>query len=105
MIYFVTCPEANAVKIGITSGTPYRLLSRVSTMQTGCPLRLELAAVQDGYLEEEKVLLARFADDRIHGEWFRLTEELQTYIDAQDTPPIVERRPYTLRTRSPRWAA
>lgn len=88
MIYFVLCREANAVKIGFTSEVLTRLLyKRVSIIQGGCPLRLELVRVRDGYLEDERELHARFAASQIHGEWFNLTAELQQYMDECDRPP------------------
>jgi hypothetical protein len=87
MIYFVACREADAVKIGICSA---RVHKRVSMLQVGCPLRLELMGVQDGYTEEERELLKRFAAHRIHGEWFRLTDEIREYAAtlSMPAPPV-----------------
>lgn len=89
MIYFVLCREASAVKIGHTQtrGIAHILHKRVSMLQSGCPLRLELICVREGCLEEEREIHARFAGSQIHGEWFRLTGELQKYMDGCEVPP------------------
>jgi hypothetical protein len=88
VIYFVACPEANAVKIGICWDNLNQLYSRLSTLQTSCPLRLNLLAVErDGHREEEAVLHGRFAHLRIHGEWFRLADELLEFVSSLQPPP------------------
>lgn len=84
MIYFVACPQANAVKIGaMWGGNPYH---RLMTLQVGCPFDLELLAVCDGGDKAEAALHDRFAEHRIRGEWFRLTDELRAHI-AQFSKP------------------
>lgn len=80
-VYFVTCREANAVKIG-SSLEPH---GRLREIQLGCPIKLKLEAMLPGSHAEEHALHARFADDRIHGEWFRLTEMIEAIIAAN--PP------------------
>jgi hypothetical protein len=96
VIYFITCPEANAVKIGVTYGVLGRAFTRLGTMQSGCPLKLELAVVIDGDSADERAFHQQFADARIHGEWFRLTDELRDFISRYD-PPV---KPYG--TKPPR---
>lgn len=105
MIYFIACPEANAIKIGIVAGGDYHLFKRLSTLQSGCPLKLEVVAVQDGHIEEERELIARFAEHRVHGEWFRFADEIREHISGLEKPAKPSTRPYTCRTRLPRWAA
>ncbi len=74
-IYYIasTDPKAPRVKIGYTSGSPY---VRLGALQTGSPVELALIAVHDGTMEDERRLHEQFADSRIHGEWFDMTEEL-----------------------------
>lgn len=86
MIYFVACREANAVKIGLTSDYPGCVQKRVSMLQVGCPLRLELIGAQAGDREEERALLERFASDRIHGEWFRVSAALLDHVASLEIP-------------------
>jgi hypothetical protein len=86
MIYFVTCKRANAVKIGSCFGPPHYVHKRVSMLQVGCPFRLELAGVQNGFLEDERALHERFADQHIHGEWFLLSEEIERHLETLDAP-------------------
>lgn len=86
MIYFIACPAANAVKIGVTGERPCDVHKRVSMLQTGCPLRLNLVGTQDGSYPEEQALFERFAPGRIHGEWFQLTEELGAHIATLSIP-------------------
>jgi hypothetical protein len=95
VIYFIACPEANAVKIGMTRKRSYltadaTAYARLSALQTNCPLELELLAVCDGGEAEEYALHHRFDVLRIRGEWFRLTPELAAHI-AQFPKPV--RRP------------
>jgi hypothetical protein len=78
-VYFVTCREANAVKIG-SSLEPH---ARLPEIQWGCPLPLTLEAVRPGgNSEQEFELHRRFADDRIRGEWFRITPMIEAIMAA-----------------------
>jgi acetyl esterase/lipase len=89
-VYFVTCREAGAVKIG-SSVEPH---ARLSEIQWGCPLELKLEAILPGGTEEEFRYHAWFADDRIRGEWFTLTPMIETLIEqnpASDLPPDHDR--------------
>lgn len=91
-VYFVTCCEANAVKIG-SSVQP---LARLAEIQWGCPLPLKLEAVLPGGREEEFGLHARFLDDRIRGEWFTITPVIEDIMAAN--PPRVDK---PRRTKNP----
>jgi hypothetical protein len=78
-VYFFTCRDANAVKIGF-SGDPS---IRLKEVQAGCPLPLELEAVIMGSLRErESELHRQFADERIRGEWFTITPLIESMIHA-----------------------
>jgi hypothetical protein len=86
-VYFVTCREANAVKIG-HSGEP-RL--RVKEIQWGCPLPVVLEAVVPGGYEEEARLHGQFEQDRLTGEWFRLNPVIEQMIADNPPPAPIER--------------
>lgn len=88
MIYFIACPVANAVKIGVTHNPPYH---RLMSMQAGCPFELQLIGVTEGCYQDEAALHKRFAALRVRGEWFLLTDELRSHI-AQFPPPVRSRR-------------
>jgi hypothetical protein len=94
-VYFVTCREANAVKIGFS----VQPRARLPEIQWGCPLRLTLEAVMPGNHEEEARLHRWFADDRITGEWFRLTEMLELVIKSNAVPHVtgLKREPNAIR--------
>jgi hypothetical protein len=76
-VYFVVCPETARCKIGFTKG---KVQKRIASLQTGSPSELVLIAMQPGTLETERKLHVRFADSRLHGEWFRLTDQLRAYL-------------------------
>lgn len=85
-VYFVTCREANSVKIGNSLEPHARLLE----IQWGCPLELRLEAVLPGGHEEEFALHARFADVRLRGEWFAINEIIEAIIAANPVGPAPE---------------
>jgi hypothetical protein len=82
-VYFVTCREANAVKIGL-SLEPH---ARLSEIQWGCPLELKLEAVLPGVREDERNFHARFEHLHIRGEWFAIDEMIEAIIAANPPGP------------------
>jgi hypothetical protein len=91
VIYFIACPEANAVKIGTTAQSYHAsaesaLFARLVQAQVNCPLKLEAMAMCDGGKPEEAELHLRFANLRIRGEWFTLTDDLKAFIAQFPTP-------------------
>ena len=77
----VTPLGAGPVKIGHTSNLPHR----VRAMQTGSPVRLEVALVIPCLnprlaLDLEFNLRERFAPERIHGEWFSYSAEISEWL-------------------------
>lgn len=81
-VYFVTCRAANAVKIGYS----VEPRARLPEIQWGCPLPLTLEAVMPGDASEERRLHRWFVDDRITGEWFRLSEMIELIIKNNAVP-------------------
>lgn len=72
----------HAIKIGVTSAF-YR--SRLSALQTGCPMPLAVLGVkhfrQRGNANQfEKLIHAAFRPDRVHGEWFKPSSALERMI-------------------------
>jgi hypothetical protein len=88
-VYFITCRDAGAVKIG-SSGDP-RL--RLKEVQLGCPLEAKLEGLHHGSFEEEHSYHRRFADDRLRGEWFTLTPTIEAIIAANPVPAQAEIEP------------
>ena len=77
-VYVIGCKELSQVKIGRSKNPGQRLL----TLQTGFPYKLKLWAFcpESKYLTEHDlhILLAK---DRIEGEWFTLSPEVQHEIN------------------------
>lgn len=66
--YLIGAEGSPLVKIGFTSGKPK---SRMSSLQTGIPMKLSLLWSTEGDYEQD--LHARFDTYRVIGEWFDLT--------------------------------
>jgi len=77
-VYFVQALDGGPIKIGVAANPTTRLVG----LQTGSPVSLRLLATVDaGGARLEHQLHAHFAASRSHGEWFRPTPELLTYIE------------------------
>lgn len=98
-VYFATCREANAVKIG-SSIDPY---ARLPEIQHGCPLLITIEAVMPGDASEEFRLHRWFTEERIRGEWFTITEEIERLIEKHAVPPTTERKRRNSKPRPVRW--
>ncbi len=81
-VYFIRAGSDGPVKIGYSASPPSRL-KQLSTMS---PLPLHLLRTFDGNASTEKAFHRRFADARLHGEWFEWRPEMLTAL------PIFGRR-------------
>jgi hypothetical protein len=88
-VYFITCRDAGAVKIG-HSVDPH---GRLPEVQLGCPLPLKVEAWVLGGREEEMAMHWRFSEHRIHGEWFHLCDEIELVITGNPAPAPPQRGP------------
>lgn len=76
IIYFVAA-ENGAIKIGFTRTDAQR---RLSSLQVGSPVRLDVVAAVAGTQYLEHQLHDYLSASRLHGEWFRRTSEVEQII-------------------------
>lgn len=81
MIYAVFHAEGNLVKIGFSDDPGIRVAGLLSST----PVPLVALGVCQGDRQTEARLHARFKQHRAHGEWFRRTPEMESFI-ADLTP-------------------
>jgi len=76
-IYFIQANIGGPIKIGWSANVP----NRVESFQLGCPFTLVVLGQIDGAaVSDEKELHRKFADYRLHGEWFTPATELLSFI-------------------------
>jgi hypothetical protein len=73
-VYFIRAGEF--VKIGYSIEPAKRL----GHLATASPLPLELWAKTRGNPVDERALHRRFARDRAHGEWFRVSDRIRNFV-------------------------
>lgn len=78
IVYFILDPTTNNVKIGYT--TLDRMRPRLKELQIGSSSELKLLGTVWGGKSVESRLHEKFQDSWVRGEWFKWTEELQTFI-------------------------
>lgn len=78
-IYFVRASNTTRVKIGWASD----LKRRLSELQTASPFKLKLLASFAGTMGDEQQLHLRFREDRLHREWFNLSNEMRQYLSER----------------------
>lgn len=76
MVYFIGGAEG-PIKIGVTGS----IKARLATLQSHSPVRLEVKAARAGGEDIEAAYHAWFAEDRLHGEWFRPSPSILAEID------------------------
>lgn len=86
-LYFVEtmCAERH-IKIGIAAN----VRARMSKMQMDCPYTLRLIKRVADSAQLEAEIHARFAEQRLGGEWFARTAELEEFIEGLDGTPYLE---------------
>lgn len=89
MIYFAQAGDGGPVKIGLTTGDPWK---RAAALQTGCPLPITVLGVTDGGEDEERRLHETYGDLRKQGEWFAPDESLLNEIKRISRPIEDSRR-------------
>lgn len=77
MIYYIACTATERLKIGYTQGEPE---VRLKQLQTGSASDLRLIACHHGTLDDERRLHEKFADQRLRGEWFQMSEDLLEHL-------------------------
>lgn len=80
-VYFIGSQHSEMIKIGHALNPNTRL----SELQTGSPVRLEIIATVVAPREVERGLHRAFERERRHGEWFIASERLRSLIDACKT--------------------
>lgn len=78
MLYAICAGDA--IKFGYTSGSPS---ARLESLQCGNARKLVLVASWDGSLEDERHLHERFAEYRVHGEWFLPSDEVVAFVRSK----------------------
>jgi hypothetical protein len=101
-VYFIRCeaPTSEAVKIGLTAN----LDERIKTLGTASPWPLTLIRSLPGSAELERELHRVLAEDRMHGEWFRPSERLETVLGMSDDEIRALRAPEPEPPRPPEWS-
>jgi len=89
IVYFITARELGTCKIGITND----VAARRASLQTASPAKLTVEATLQGSRKLEQEFHARFAKDRLNGEWFKITPELDAVIAEAAASPVLPFRP------------
>jgi hypothetical protein len=98
MIYFMRAGVDGPVKIGWSTNIP----SRMSSLQTGQPFKMNLLRILDAPRWAERWLHYTFEDIRLEGEWFNFSEEMLTIEPPKDGPhewaTLTANKPFQMRT-------
>ena len=77
-VYFLQAQSLGLIKIGTSSNVS----KRIAALQTASPDALTVLGCIPGDCEIERSLHARFAEERVRGEWFTPSERLVDFIDG-----------------------
>ncbi|HCE09754.1 MAG TPA: hypothetical protein DEQ40_14370 [Oxalobacteraceae bacterium] len=83
-VYFILAEGLGLVKIGKASDLNLRLYA----LQVSSPVPLSILASVKGGHDVELALHRRFHASRQQGEWFRLTPDLQEFIEEAQSNPL-----------------
>jgi hypothetical protein len=86
VIYFIQIDGGGPIKIGYTSGTDVR--PRLRAIQTSVPYPLAVIHTMPGELADERNLHERFAEWRMHGEWFQPGPSLVLWLRDRRASPF-----------------
>jgi hypothetical protein len=75
-VYFISNASGTAIKIGVTTDLPKRLLS----LRIANPEELSVVATLPAMWCTEQIVHRYFSTSRIRGEWFRPTEDILEFI-------------------------
>lgn len=78
-VYFIQVQEPDGMAGPIKIGCSVNPSSRISALFGWCPYPLSIIATAPGCRVAEGFLHKRFAQHRIHGEWFRPEESLVAF--------------------------
>jgi hypothetical protein len=81
-VYFLRVGEG-PIKIGTSANIPQRYRS----IQANCPFSLRVVALMGGGRDVEAQMHRRFAQFRMHGEWFMPEPELLAHVEALNGGP------------------
>lgn len=76
-VYFIVCTETGRCKIGFTR---HNVEKRIAGLQMGSASQLALLAMHPGTTSTERRLHEKFGEDRLHGEWFKVSDQLRAYL-------------------------
>jgi hypothetical protein len=80
IVYFVY--SAGRIKIGHSDG----LRKRIKILSASCPLPSIVLLVIKGGQPMEQKFHDRFAEDRLHAEWFKLSKKMRGFLRARLCP-------------------
>lgn len=76
-VYLMGNREYGLVKIGFSNNPEQRL----KELQTGCPFPISIFTSFKGSLKREKQLHHQYKDLRVNGEWFKIEDKLEDFIN------------------------
>lgn len=86
-VYFITARCQGRVKIGYSDKPEARL----TKAQVDSPVPLAFERVMDGGKETEAVLHRLFAADRVTGEWFVISDQIEDFMSGLAVPTITRK--------------
>lgn len=87
LVYFIK-DEHKRVKMGYTDGGVVR---RLKSLQLANADLLTIVGILPGTKQKERRLQKQFQSLHVRGEWYRLEDELKSYIKTHTRPPLVEK--------------